>query len=196
VKNIFALALLLVVLPAQAFTGPQQLIRETSDKVIDEIKTNANTYQSDPQKIYQLVDDLVLPHFDFAAMTDLALGRFKDEVSTAQKPAIVNEFRLLLVRTYSSALLEYTDQKLVYLPMEGSEADGEVTVRTEIEQAGGFPIPINYSLRLGNDGWKVFDISVDDVSLVTNYRSSFARAIKKDGVDGLIKTLQDRNQQQ
>ncbi|MDH3220570.1 MAG: ABC transporter substrate-binding protein [Gammaproteobacteria bacterium] len=195
-KNIFALALLLVVLPAQAFTGPQQLIRETSDKVIDEIKTNANTYQSDPQKIYQLVDDLVLPHFDFAAMTDLALGRFKDEVSTAQKPAIVNEFRLLLVRTYSSALLEYTDQKLVYLPMEGSEADGEVTVRTEIEQAGGFPIPINYSLRLGNDGWKVFDISVDDVSLVTNYRSSFARAIKKDGVDGLIKTLQDRNQQQ
>jgi phospholipid transport system substrate-binding protein len=196
VKNIFALALLFLILPAQAFTGPQQLIRETSDKVIDEIKTNANTYQSDPQKIYQLVDDLVLPHFDFAAMTDLALGRFKDEVSAAQKPAIVNEFRLLLVRTYSSALLEYTDQKLVYLPMEGSEADGEVTIRTEIEQAGGFPIPINYSLRLGDDGWKVFDISVDDVSLVTNYRSSFARAIKKDGVDGLIKTLQDRNQQQ
>jgi len=186
----------MVVLPAQAFTGPQQLIRETSDKVIGEIKANAATYQSNPQKIYQLVDDLVLPHFDFSAMTDLALGRFKDEVSAAQKPAIVNEFRLLLVRTYSSALLEYTDQKLVYLPMEGSEADGEVTVRTEVEQAGGFPIPIYYSLRFGDDGWKVFDISVDDVSLVTNYRSSFARAIKKDGVDGLIKTLQDRNQQQ
>ena len=102
----------------------------------------------------------------------------------------------MLVRTYSSALLEYTDQALIYLPMEGVEADGEVTVRTEIEQAGGFPIPINYMLRLGDDGWKVIDISVDDVSLVTNYRSSFARAIKKDGVDGLIETLRDRNQSQ
>jgi phospholipid transport system substrate-binding protein len=97
------------------------------------------------------------------------------------------------VRTYSSALLEYTDQVLVYLPMEGSEAEGEVTVRTEIEQAGGFPIPINYVLRNGDDGWKVLDISVDEVSLVTNYRSSFARAIKKDGVDGLIETLRGRN---
>ena len=98
------------------------------------------------------------------------------------------------MRTYSSALLEYTDQSLVYLPTEGSEADGLVTVRTEIEQAGGFPIPINYTLRRGDDGWKVFDISVDGVSLVTNYRSSFARAIKKNGVDGLIQTLQERNQ--
>jgi phospholipid transport system substrate-binding protein len=99
------------------------------------------------------------------------------------------------VRTYSSALFEYTDQEMIYLPMEGSEAEGEVTVRTEIEQAGGFPIPINYALRLGDEGWKVFDVSVDEVSLVTNYRSSFARAIKRDGIDGLIKTLQERNQE-
>lgn len=180
--------------PAMATSAPEQLIRETSDKVLHEIKSNASKYQSDPQRIYDLVDKLVLPHFDFSAMTDLALGRYKDEVSATQRPEIVNEFRMLLVRTYSSALLEYTDQKLVFLPMQGTEADGKVTVRTEVEQAGGFPIPINYVLRLGDDGWKVFDISVDDVSLVTNYRSSFARAIKKDGVDGLIKTLRDRNQ--
>jgi phospholipid transport system substrate-binding protein len=110
-------------------------------------------------------------------------------------PAIVSQFRQLLVRTYSSALYEYTDQELIFLPMEGSEAEGLVTVRLEIEQAGGFPIPINYTLRLGDNGWKVFDVSVDEVSLVTNYRSSFARAIKKNGVDGLIKTLQERNQE-
>ena len=194
-NKILAFVLLLVVLPAQAVSGPEKLIRETSDRVIAEIKNNADSYQSDPQRIYRLVDDVVLPHFDFTAMTDLALGRYKDEVNDAQKPTIVNEFRQLLVRTYSSALLEYTDQKLIFLPMEGSEADGRVVVRTEIEQAGGFPIPIDYSLRLGDDGWKVFDISVDEVSLVTNYRSSFARAIKKDGVDGLIKTLQSRNQE-
>jgi len=195
VNKILAFVLLLVVLPVQAVSGPEKLIKDTSDKVIAEIKDNAASYQSDPQRIYRLVDELVLPHFDFTAMTDLALGRYRDKVNDQQKPTIVNEFRQLLVRTYSSALLEYTDQELIYLPMEGSEADGKVVVRTEIEQAGGFPIPINYSLRLGEDGWKVFDISVDEVSLVTNYRSSFARAIKKDGVDGLIKTLQSRNQE-
>jgi phospholipid transport system substrate-binding protein len=196
VKKYLTLLLLLLVAPVMASTAPELLIRETSEKVLDEIKTNAKRYKSDPQSIYRLVDEVVLPHFDFAAMTDLALGRYRDQVDDEQRPAIILEFRKLLVRTYSSALLEYTDEALVYLPMEGVEADGEVTVRTEIEQAGGFPIPINYMLRLGDDGWKVVDISVDEVSLVTNYRSSFARAIKKDGVDGLIKTLQDRNQAQ
>lgn len=192
-KIVLALALVLA-LPALAGLGPEQMIKETADRVLDEIRNNADTYRSEPQKIYDLIDTVVLPNFDFSAMTDLALGSYKDEVSAEQRPEIVNEFRHLLVRTYSSALLEYTDQAVVYLPMEGTEADGEVTVRTEIEQAGGFPIPINYRLRNGDDGWKVFDISVDDVSLVTNYRSSFARAIKKSGIDGLIQTLRERNQ--
>ena len=195
-KRIFALLFLLLSLPLAAAIGPEQLIRETSDQVIAEIRTNGETYRQNPEQIYKLVETVVLPHFDFSAMTDLALGKYRDQVSAEQRPTIVNEFRALLVRTYSSALLEYTDQELVYLPMEGSEADGEVMVKTEISQQGGFPIPIDYRLRLGDDGWKVFDISVDEVSLVTNYRSSFARAIKKDGVDGLIKTLQDRNQSQ
>lgn len=195
-KKFLTLLIVLFFVPAMASTGPESLIRETSEKVLNELKTNAEKYNEDPKSIYQLVDEVVLPHFDFAAMTDLALGRYNDQVDGEQRPAIVQEFRLLLVRTYSSALLEYTNEKLIYLPMEGVEADGEVNVRTEIEQAGGFPIPINYRLRLGADGWKVIDISVDEVSLVTNYRSSFARAIKKDGVDGLIKTLRDRNQSQ
>ncbi len=195
-KKVCALVLILFTLPAAAMSGPEALIRETSTKVLAELRNNDEVYKSDPERIYRLIDEVVLPHFDFTAMTDLALGKYKDKVSAEQKPTIVNEFRSLLVRTYSSALLEYTDQELVYLPMEGSEADGKVTVRTEIEQAGGFPIPINYVLKLGDDGWKVFDISVDEVSLVTNYRSSFARAIKKNGVDGLIQTLRDRNQDQ
>jgi phospholipid transport system substrate-binding protein len=196
VKKVILGLLLMLATSAMAATGPEQLIRETSDKVMDEIRINAEQYKSDPQGVYDLVSDVVLPHFDFVAMTDLALGRYKDDVNAEQRPEIVNEFRLLLVRTYSSALLEYTDQVLIYLPMEGSEAEGLVTVRTEIEQAGGFPIPINYVLRKGDDGWKVFDISVDEVSLVTNYRSSFARAIKKNGVNGLIETLRGRNESQ
>ena len=195
-KKLFAAVLLFLSLPLGAAIGPEQLIQETSDKVITEIRSNGETYRQNPEQIYKLVEALVLPHFDFTAMTDLALGNYRDQVSAEQRPTIVNEFRALLVRTYSSALLEYTDQEVRFLPMEGSEADGEVLVKTEISQQGGFPIPIDYRLRLGDDGWKVFDISVDEVSLVTNYRSSFARAIKKDGVDGLIRTLQDRNQQQ
>jgi len=194
-KVISSLILMLAVtaVPAMAAIGPEQLIRETSGKVLDEMKKNEEQYKSNPQGVYDLVNTVVLPHFDFPAMTDLALGRYKDDVNEQQRPEIINEFRMLLVRTYSSALLEYTDQVLVYLPMEGSEAEGEVTVRTEIEQAGGFPIPINYVLRNSDDGWKVLDISVDEVSLVTNYRSSFARAIKKKGIDGLIETLRSRN---
>ncbi len=159
-----------------------------------EIRANIDTYKSDPQKVYTLVDEQVLPHFDFAAMADLALGKYKDRVNAEQRSEIVTEFRLLLVRTYSSALVEYTDQEPIYLPMDGNEAEGMVTVKTQYEQPGEFPIPIDYRLRLGDDGWKVFDVSVDEISLVTNYRSSFARAIKKDGVDGLIKSLQERNQ--
>jgi phospholipid transport system substrate-binding protein len=193
VKRLILSLFLMLALPAMAASGPEQLIKETIDKVIDEIKLNGDRYKTDPQGIYDMVNTLVLPHFDFVEMTDLALGSYKDEVNDEQRPAIVNEFRLLLVRTYSSALLEYAGQVLVFLPMEGSEAEGLVTVRIEIEQPGGFPIPINYMLRNGDDGWKVFDISVDEVSLVTNYRSSFARAIKKNGVDGLVETLRSRN---
>jgi phospholipid transport system substrate-binding protein len=194
VKNIIACLILLVTLPAMAAIGPEQLIRQTSESVMAEIRANMELYKSDPQKLYKLVNELVLPHFNFAAMADLALGRYKDRISAEQKLMIVTEFRLLLVRTYSSALVEYTDQELIYLPMDGSEAEGMVTVRTKYDQPGEFPIPIDYSLRLGDDGWKVFDVSVDEVSLVTNYRSSFARSIKRDGVDGLIKTLQALNQ--
>ena len=141
-KRLFAFLILLVALPAIAATEPEKLIRQTSDRVIAEIKDNAATYQQNPGNIYRLVDEVVLPHFDFIAMTDLALGRYKDEVSVEQKPTIVSEFRQLLVRTYSSALLEYTDQALIYLPMEGSEADGKVVVRTEIQRSWGLRLDV------------------------------------------------------
>lgn len=193
-RNFITCLILLITLPAMAATGPEQLIRQTTKSVMTEIRENIDSYKSDPQKVYQLVDEQVLPHFDFAAMADLALGKYKDRVSSEQKSAIVTEFRMLLVRTYSAALVEYTELEPIYLPMDGTEADGLVTVKTQYDQQGGFPVPMDYSLRLSDDGWKVFDVSVDEISLVTNYRSSFARAIKRDGVDGLIRTLQARNQ--
>jgi phospholipid transport system substrate-binding protein len=194
------IALLLCLLSQQvviaAESDPQALIRQTADRVLLQIQSNSEQYLQDPAKLYALVDEVVLPHFDFVTMTDLALGRYKNKITAEQKPLIINEFRVLLVRTYGKALLEYNDQEIIYLPTEGSLEQGDVMVKTEIEQEGGFPIPLNYSLKASKQGWKVYDISVDDISLVTNYRSSFARQIKKNGVDGLIKTLHDRNQEQ
>jgi len=174
---------------------PEVLIRNASDQVLSRIRSNPGQFQQDPTKLYALVDEVVLPHFDFATMTDLALGRYQNKISAEQKQLITHEFRILLVRTYAKALLEYNDQKIIYLPIEGSLEGGDVTVRTEIEQAGGFPIPLNYSLKHGKQGWKVYDISVDDISLVMNYRSSFSREIRKNGVDSLIKTLGERNRE-
>ncbi len=192
-KKIIAFLMLIISLPALATGDPEQLIKDTTSQVLDAIKANLASYQDDPTSLYRLVEETVLPHFDFSRMTDMALGRYLGEVSVDQRPAIEYEFRSLLVRTYGGALLEYNQQEIIYLPMEGTIEDGKVKVRSEIEQPGGFPIPIDYSMQLGDDGWKVYDISVDEVSLVTNYRSSFARAIKKTGVDGLIRTLQERN---
>lgn len=176
-------------------SAPEVLIRNASDQVLSRIKSNPDQFQQDPTKLYALVDEVVLPHFDFSTMTDLALGRYQNKVNTEQKQLITQEFRILLVRTYAKALLDYNDQKIIYLPIEGSLEGGDVTVRTEIEQAGGFPIPLNYSLKQGKQGWKVYDISVDDISLVMNYRSSFSREIRKNGVDALIKVLGERNRE-
>jgi phospholipid transport system substrate-binding protein len=173
---------------------PEELIRTASNQILSRIQSDPEQYQQDPAKLYALVDEIVLPHFDFGTMTDLALGRYKTKISTEQRRLITNEFRIILVRTYGKALLDYNDQEIIYLPTEGSLESGDVTVRTEIEQKGGFPIPLNYSLKLTGQGWKVYDISVDDISLVTNYRSSFSRQIRKNGVDGLIKTLRESNQ--
>ena len=190
------LGLLMLNCGMAAEIGPEALIRQTADQVLNEIKANSAKYKDDPSQLYTLVDQVVLPHFDFVAMTDLALGKYKNEIDSTQKPLITSEFRALLVRTYGKALLEYNDQVIAFQPMEGSEADGDVTVRTEIEQAGGFPIPMNYRLRQGEQGWKVYDITVDEISLVTNYRSSFARQIRKKGVDGLIELLRSRNEEE
>jgi phospholipid transport system substrate-binding protein len=193
-RTLVLFLLAFVLSPLQAGDSvPEQMIRNTADEVLAIIKQRQDEFKKDPAKMYQMVDEKVLHHFDFDRMTDLALGRYKRDVKAEQKPLLVDQFRQLLVRTYGKALLEYNDETIKYLPMRGDIARGEVTVRTEIEQKGGFPIPLNYELSQTDGNWKVYDISVDNISLVTNYRSSFAKKIKQSGVDGLIKALQTRN---
>ncbi len=178
-----------------AQSAPEKLIQDTTQDVLDTIKARHQEFLDEPARLYAMVDEKVLPHFDFERMTNLALGRYKRKVKGEKKQQLVQAFRDLLVRTYGKALLEYNDQEVEYLPMRGKLSKGEVTVRTEIQQQGGFPIPINYDLYEKDGRWLVYDLNIDNISLVTNYRTTFAREIKSKGVDSLIKTLQSRNQE-
>lgn len=173
--------------------APDVLIKETSQDVLEIIKKDKEIQAGSKQKIYALVDAKVLPHFDFKRMTQLAVGKSWRQAAPAQQDALVKEFRTLLVRTYSTSLSAYKNQTIDYKPLRMSPGDTEATVKTMVKQPGGQPVPIDYSLQKNADGWKVYDVVVDNVSLVTNYRGSFANEIRQSGIDGLIKVLVEKN---
>lgn len=174
---------------------PQQLVETTADKVLKKLKEDKQKIEQDPTYLHGLVDEYVLPHFDFERMSRWVLGKHWRRADANQKKRFVGEFRTLLVRTYASSLSEFSDQKITYLPMRGSEADGDVTVRSEVDQPGGFPVPIEYKLYKIKDGsWKVYDVAIDGISLIANYRTTFNQEIRQLGIDGLIKKLADRNE--
>jgi phospholipid transport system substrate-binding protein len=192
----FLLLVCCLLLPVNGITGdlsPEELVRDTSSRMLVALKTQKAQIEEDKSRIYALVSDIVLPYFDFRRMATWALGRYWRDANPDQQERFVVEFREMLVRTYGIALADYSDQKIVYLPLRAEPGDRDVTVRTEIEQAGGPAIQITYSMYLTTDGWKVYDVSINGVSLVTNYRTTFASIIRKDGMDSLIKQLQNRN---
>ncbi len=172
---------------------PEALVRDTSSRMLMALKAEKAQIEEDKGRIYALVSDIVLPYFDFQRMAMWALGRYWRSADADQRERFVAEFREMLVRTYGSALIDYADETIIYLPLHAEQGDRDVTVRTEIVQVGGPPIQITYSMYLTTNGWKVYDVSINGVSLVTNYRSTFASIIRKDGMDNLIKQLQSRN---
>ncbi len=177
----------------QAAVGPQQLVEETSAKVMEKLKQDEALIKSDPKHLVGLIDRYILPHFDFERMARWVLGKYWRRATPEQRQRFIEEFRALLVRTYATSLTDFTDQPITYLPFRDDLAKGDVTVKSEVAQPGGLSIPIDYRLHLKNGEWKVYDIVIDDVSLVTNYRSSFAREIKRRGIQGLIDRLAERN---
>jgi phospholipid transport system substrate-binding protein len=193
--GIFLAALFLMAPLAQAAPqDAQALVKNTADTVFARLKQDQAKLKANPHLIYPLVEDVVLPHFDFEKMSQWVLGKNWRNTTEAQRKRFVDQFRNLLVRTYAKALLEYTDQTLNYLPVQADASAKKVVVRTVIEQKGSTsPIPINYAMYLKNDAWKVYDITVDNVSLVSNYRNSFASEIQQGGVDQLIAKLEDMN---
>lgn len=192
---IFLLALSLVV-PGQllASTSPQKLVEETSQLMINKLREEKEVIKAEPGRIYELVDQIILPHFDFEYMSQMVLAKHWRKASADQRSAFTDEFKMLLIRTYATSLNEYADQELIYLPFRSGNKEDKATVRTEVDQPGGFPIPIDYQLRNKNDTWKVYDVVIDSVSLVKNYRTSFGKEIRKEGLDKLIKTLAEKNE--
>jgi len=193
-KLALAVATLLAAIAAHAQEAPDALVRRTTDEILAIIKSDKDLQAGNPRKVVELAEQKVLPHFDFTRMTRLAVGRNWAQATDAQKEALTKEFRTMLVRTYSNSLTQYREQKIEVKPLKASPQDQEVTVRTAIIQQGGPPIPIDYAMAKSGAEWKVYDVVIDGASLVTTYRGSFNDQIQKGGIDGLIKTLQGRNQ--
>ncbi|GAB6041754.1 ABC transporter substrate-binding protein [Endothiovibrio diazotrophicus] len=171
------------------------MVRSTSEQMLTTLRAEKETIQDKPERIYGLVEKIVLPHFDFKRMAQWVLGKHWRRADERQRERFTNEFRTLLVRTYATALNEYADTTISYLPLRAAGEADDVTVRTEAEVAGGLPVPVDYKLHLEGGEWKVYDVAIDGLSLVTNYRSSFASEIRESSVDGLITKLSERNRQ-
>lgn len=180
---------------AENMPEPQALVKASTDKMMQSLKDNKRQLKADPDLIYGLVTEVLMPHFDFSKMAKLALGKNWRGLSEAQQSRFTDEFRLLLIRTYSTAMLEYSDEEIRFLPFRDDVKTKKVQVDMEIVQPRGPAIPMSLSLYENkNAEWKVYDVKIDGISLVTNYRSTFATEIRNDGINKLIERLASKNE--
>lgn len=193
-KRIFAfLFALFVALPLFAQEAPDALVKRVTEEVLDIIRKDKEIQSGNTQKVISLANEKVLPHFDFARMAALAVGKDWRRADAAQKKRLADEFRTLLVRTYANALSSYSNQRIVFKPFKLNAGDPEALVRTEVVQPGAKAVQIDYSLEQVDGAWKVFDVVVAGISLVTNYRDQFAQEVRAGGIDGLIASLAAKN---
>lgn len=170
------------------------VVKKTANEVIDRLTAQRAELDEHPERIYDLIHEVVIPHFDFLSMSKWVLGKKNwGSASEVQRNSFVDEFRTLLVRTYAKALLEYSDESIIYHDTENNPESNIAVVKTEIQQSGANNVPINYSMHVTGGEWKVIDVAVDGVSLVRTYRGSFASEIRKNGMDALILKLSQRN---
>ncbi|MDB5797560.1 MAG: transporter substrate-binding protein [Paucimonas sp.] len=197
-RKIFAAALFAIsLLPVGAHAqqeAPDVLIKRISQEVVDTAKADKEIQAGNQQRVLDLVEAKIIPYVDFQRMTALAAGRYWREATPAQQQKLITEFRKLLIYTYSGAIAQVRDQKLVFRPMRGSVSEDEVEVRSEVQQTRGEPIQLNYRMEKTPSGWKIFDVNVLGAWLVETYKGNFASEISKGGIDGLIKTLTERNE--
>ena len=178
---------------AAEIEAPLDMLKRTSDEVIEVLKEKRTAIDADPNLVYQIVDEYIVPHLDDVTLAKLALGKNWRKASNEQKIEFVDEFRSLLIRTYGKSLQEFSDQKINFFPVKMKVGATKVTVKSEVLQSGGPSIPMDYRLRLKKDAWKVYDIKIDGVSLVTSYKGTFTQEVRKGGIKGLLKMLRDKN---
>jgi len=178
---------------ALAQEAPDALVKQVTEEVLEIVRKDRSIQNGDAKKAIDLVDAKVSPHFNFLHMTALAVGKDWRKASPQQQQQLAGEFKTLLVRTYSNALTSYKDQKVVYKPFRMNAGDTDVLVRTEVHQPGNKPVQLDYSLEKLDAGWKVYDVNVAGISLVTNYRDQFGQEIRNGGIDGLIKAIAAKN---
>ena len=191
--SLFLIACLLTGTVQAAAQSPDLIVKETADGVIERIEKDRSMLESNPEKIYDLVDELVIPHFDFISMSKWVLGKNWKAANDAQRTEFVEQFKTLLVRTYARALLEYSGQKIKYYPAEQKPDSNLAVVKTEFTGSGTKPFPVAYRMHQQDAQWKVVDVAVDGVSLVSTYRGSFSSQIKKNVFDALIQELAEKN---
>ena len=175
--------------------APDVMVKRVTDEVLTIVRNDKDIQSGNSKKAVELVEAKVLPHFNFMRMTSLAVGKDWNKANPDQKKRLAKEFETLLVRTYSNALTAYKNQTVVYKPLKMQADDTDVLVRTEIRQPGQQAIQLDYGVEKGDNGWKVYDVVVAGISLVTNYRESFAQEVRANGVDGLIASIAAKNNQ-
>jgi phospholipid transport system substrate-binding protein len=188
------LAAALTALPAAAQdVAPDMLVKNVTLEVVDLISKDKEIKAGSRAKLVAVIEAKVLPHFNFTAMTALAMGQNWPKASPEQKRQLTEEFRTLLVRTYASALAAYSEQRLDFRPLRARPTDTDVTVNVRVLQPGAQPVTLDYSMEKTASGWKVYDVMVGGVSLVANYRTEFANTVRSSGIDGLVRQLQAKN---
>ena len=174
--------------------GPEELVKKVTSEVMEAIKSDKQLAAGDKQKALKLAEEKILPHVDFEEATRLAVGRSWTQATPEQKKKLVQEFRNMLVRTYSNAISAYQGQQMKVLPVRMKQGDDEVTVHNQFTRPGaGKPVLVDYSMRKSGEGWKIYDIVIEGVSLVLTYRSEFDAIARQEGIDGLIKRLASKN---
>jgi phospholipid transport system substrate-binding protein len=173
---------------------PDVLAKNTTNDVMRIVKQDKDIKSGNNKKILDLVEKVILPNFDFRQMTQLAVGKNWSKATPEQQENLVNEFRTMLVRTYSASLSSVADYRIEFKPFKAAPGETDVMVNTEVSKPGAPPIPIDYRMEKKDAGWKVYDVLVDNVSMVTVYRNSFNSEVRKGGVEGLLAALSRRNQ--
>lgn len=195
IKLLLSLTLAGFMSTVMADVAPDEMVKSIAHDVLETIKNDKDIQAGDEKRVSEVAEEKILPNFNFDRVSRMVLGKNWSSATKEQQMAFQNEFKDLLLHTYASALTKYRGQTINFKPLRAQPGAKEVTVKSEIVQPGGQPIAVDYSLEKGANGWKVYDIIIEGVSLVTNYRSQFSNEVRQNGMDGLIQKLVTKNQQ-